>query len=94
MSCYRLYSTKCLRFEHSEFVFPLLRYDEFGFRVDDDDAEEREGGASRGGRRGRGPNLNQEDPQHRLRWIAHLEFTHNQVVEDLTWDKIENMLPR
>lgn len=35
-----------------------------------------------------------EDPQHRLKWIAHLEFTHNQVVEDLTWDKVEPLLPK
>ena len=29
-----------------------------------------------------------EDPQHRLKWIAYLEFTHNEEVEDLTWDKV------
>uniref|UniRef100_H2ZTJ3 Small G protein signaling modulator 3 n=1 Tax=Latimeria chalumnae TaxID=7897 RepID=H2ZTJ3_LATCH len=30
----------------------------------------------------------------RLRWQAHLEFTHNHDVGDLTWDKIDVMLPR
>lgn len=29
-----------------------------------------------------------EDPQHRLQWIAYLEFTHNNEVGDLTWDKV------
>lgn len=29
-----------------------------------------------------------EDPQHRLKWVAYLEFTHNEEVEDLTWDKV------
>jgi len=29
-----------------------------------------------------------EDPQHRLKWTAYLEFTHNNEVEDLTWDKV------
>lgn len=35
-----------------------------------------------------------EDSQHRLKWIAYLEFTHNQVVEDLTWEKIDPLLPK
>ena len=29
-----------------------------------------------------------EDPGHRLKWTAHLEFTHNHEVGDLTWDKV------
>lgn len=29
-----------------------------------------------------------EDPQHRLKWTAYLEFTHNNEVEDLTWDRV------
>uniref|UniRef100_A0A8C1CB96 RUN and TBC1 domain-containing protein 3 n=1 Tax=Cyprinus carpio carpio TaxID=630221 RepID=A0A8C1CB96_CYPCA len=33
-----------------------------------------------------------EDPQQRLRWQAHLEFTHNHTVGDLTWDKISPTL--
>lgn len=35
-----------------------------------------------------------EDPQQRLRWQAHLEFTHNHAVGDLTWDLIDPVLPR
>lgn len=35
-----------------------------------------------------------EDPPQRLRWQAHLEFTHNHDVGDLTWDKIAASLPR
>lgn len=51
---------------------PEFRYDEFGFKVEVED----------------GPEENSskilsipfiEDPQHRLKWIAYLEFTHNQV---------------
>jgi hypothetical protein len=29
-----------------------------------------------------------EDPQHRLKWTAYLEFTHNHEVGDLTWEKV------
>ncbi|XP_074647202.1 small G protein signaling modulator 3 homolog isoform X2 [Tubulanus polymorphus] len=63
------------------------RYDEFGFKVEEED----------------GPEENSskllstpfvEEPQHRLKWTAYLEFTHNDEVGDLTWDKIENRLPR
>lgn len=35
-----------------------------------------------------------DDPPQRLRWQAHLEFTHNHDVGDLTWDKIAVSLPR
>ncbi|XP_005003918.1 small G protein signaling modulator 3 isoform X7 [Cavia porcellus] len=67
--------------EQSEFC-----YDEFGFRVD------REAGAELGS----GPLTAMalvEDPPQRLRWQAHLEFTHNHDVGDLTWDKIAVSLP-
>ncbi|XP_068958970.1 small G protein signaling modulator 3 isoform X3 [Petaurus breviceps papuanus] len=64
-----------------------VHYDEFGFRVDKEDGAE--------------PNSSRplavpltDDPQQRLRWQAHLEFTHNHDVGDLTWDKIEVSLPR
>jgi hypothetical protein len=30
----------------------------------------------------------------RLQWVAHLEFSHNKEVCDLTWDKVEVQLPR
>ncbi|XP_010610711.1 small G protein signaling modulator 3 [Fukomys damarensis] len=67
--------------EQSEFC-----YDEFGFRVD------KEGPDSESG-----PLMGAalvEDPPQRLRWQAHLEFTHNHDVGDLTWDKIAVSLPR
>ena len=63
------------------------RYDEFGFKVEEED----------------GPEENSskllstpfvEDPQHRLKWTAYLEFTHNDEVGDLTWDKVEARLQR
>ncbi|XP_062614962.1 small G protein signaling modulator 3 homolog isoform X1 [Saccostrea cucullata] len=63
------------------------RYDEFGFKVEEED----------------GPEENSskllstpfvEDPQHRLKWTAYLEFTHNNEVGDLTWDKVDPRLPR
>ncbi|KAK6171357.1 hypothetical protein SNE40_019563 [Patella caerulea] len=63
------------------------RYDEFGFKVEEED----------------GPEENSsillstpfvEDPQYRLKWTAYLEFTHNNEVGDLTWDKVEPRLPR
>lgn len=65
---------------------PEIYYDEFGFRVDKEGSE---------------PGCSQmagtalvEDPPQRLRWQAHLEFTHNHDVGDLTWDKIAVSLPR
>ncbi|XP_030638206.1 small G protein signaling modulator 3 [Chanos chanos] len=65
-----------------------LQYDEFGFRIDTEDGVE-SGPWLRGER-----NLHCEDPQQRLRWQAHLEFTHNHTVGDLTWDLISPTLPR
>jgi len=62
------------------------RYDEFGFKVEEEDGPEENSSKL----------LSQpftEDPQHRLKWTAYLEFTHNDEVGDLTWDKIENRLP-
>jgi len=66
---------------------PEFCYDEFGFRVDKED------GASPSCSRLPGVTL-LEDPPQRLRWQAHLEFTHNHDVGDLTWDKIAVSLPR
>ncbi|CAB1342266.1 unnamed protein product [Coregonus sp. 'balchen'] len=60
------------------------QYDEFGFRLDSEDGVEPE----------LRPEPQREDPQQRLRWQAHLEFTHNHTVGDLTWDLISPVLPR
>ncbi|RXN05510.1 small G signaling modulator 3 isoform X1 [Labeo rohita] len=65
-----------------------LQYDEFGFRIDSEDGNE-----TRKWQRGEGA-PQREDPQQRLRWQAHLEFTHNHTVGDLTWDKISPTLAR
>ncbi|XP_077908821.1 small G protein signaling modulator 3 isoform X3 [Ictidomys tridecemlineatus] len=65
---------------------PEFCYDEFGFRVDKE-------GAEPGSSSLIGASL-VEDPPQRLRWQAHLEFTHNHDVGDLTWDKIAVSLPR
>ncbi|XP_054531820.1 small G protein signaling modulator 3 isoform X7 [Pan troglodytes] len=66
---------------------PEFYYDEFGFRVYKEEGDEP------------GSNLLansplMEDAPQRLRWQAHLEFTHNHDVGDLTWDKIAVSLPR
>uniref|UniRef100_A0A480P452 Small G protein signaling modulator 3 n=1 Tax=Sus scrofa TaxID=9823 RepID=A0A480P452_PIG len=60
---------------------PGICYDEFGFRMDKEDGDPR-------------PGRLLDDPPQRLRWQAHLEFTHNHDVGDLTWDKIAVSLPR
>lgn len=66
---------------------PDYRFDEFGFRVEEED----------------GPEQNSkkllsipfvEDAQHRLQWIAHLEFSHNKEANELTWENVGVMLPR
>nr|XP_020029741.1 small G protein signaling modulator 3 isoform X2 [Castor canadensis] len=76
---------KCTQQEESAEQLEFC-YDEFGFRVDKEGAEP-------------GCSLLTdaplvEDPPQRLRWQAHLEFTHNHDVGDLTWDKIAVSLPR
>ncbi|CAB3359573.1 Hypothetical predicted protein [Cloeon dipterum] len=63
-------------------------YDEFGFKVEEEDGPE--------------PSSNQllgipfvEDPQHKLQWLAHLQFSHNrEAVSDLTWDTVDVRLQR
>uniref|UniRef100_A0A0B7AAI0 Small G protein signaling modulator 3 n=1 Tax=Arion vulgaris TaxID=1028688 RepID=A0A0B7AAI0_9EUPU len=56
------------------------RYDEFGFKVEEEDGPEENSSKLLST-----PFI--EDPQHRLKWTAYLEFTHNNEVGDLTWDK-------
>ncbi|XP_016060794.1 PREDICTED: small G protein signaling modulator 3 isoform X1 [Miniopterus natalensis] len=66
---------------------PEFYYDEFGFRVDKEEGADPSSS--------RLPTLSlMEDPPQRLQWQAHLEFTHNHDVGDLTWDKIAASLPR
>ena len=33
-----------------------------------------------------------EDPSQKLKWQAHLEFTQNQELGELTWDKVRKSL--
>jgi hypothetical protein len=66
---------------------PEYRFDEFGFRVEEEDGPEQNSNKLLGI-----PFV--EDPQHRLQWVAHLEFSHNKEVCDLTWDRVEVRLPR
>ncbi|KAF7698496.1 hypothetical protein HF521_005006 [Silurus meridionalis] len=75
-------------FSHLLNLLSEPQYDEFGFRIDSEDGVE----ASDWLRGDRAPQ--REDPQQRLRWQAHLEFTHNHTVGDLTWDLISPILPR
>ncbi|KAJ1525754.1 hypothetical protein ONE63_008960 [Megalurothrips usitatus] len=66
---------------------PEYRFDEFGFRVEEEDGPEQSSNKLLGI-----PFV--EDPQHRLQWVAHLEFSHNKDVSDLSWDNVETCLPR
>ncbi|XP_049600028.1 small G protein signaling modulator 3 isoform X1 [Syngnathus scovelli] len=65
-----------------------LKYDEFGFRVDTEETDDPSPWLGTEG------SPQHENPQQRLRWQAHLEFTHNHTVGDLTWDLIVPVLPR
>ena len=33
-----------------------------------------------------------EDPSQKLKWQAHLEFTQNQELGELTWDKVSKLV--
>lgn len=71
---------------HDSFEIPF-RFDEFGFRVDEEDGPEQNSSKLLGI-----PFV--EDPQHRLQWVAYLEFSHNKELTNLTWDKVALRLPR
>lgn len=58
------------------------RFDEFGFKVEEEDGPEENSSKL----------LSQkfvEDPKHRLKWVAFLEFSHNDSASDLIWDNIK-----
>lgn len=66
---------------------PDYRFDEFGFRVEEEDGPE--------------PSSNKllgtpfsEDEQQRSQWISHLEFAHNKEASELTWDNVGVTLAR
>lgn len=60
-------------------------YDEFGFRVEEEDGPEQSSSKLLGI-----PFV--ESPQHRAEWVSYLEFSHNKDV--LTWENIDTVLPR
>ncbi|XP_014681898.1 PREDICTED: small G protein signaling modulator 3 homolog [Priapulus caudatus] len=66
---------------------PDFRYDEFGFCIEEEDGPEQTSRKLLGL-----PFL--EDSQHRLTWVAHLEFSQNNDVGELTWDQVEPELQR
>jgi small G protein signaling modulator 3 len=66
---------------------PDYRFDEFGFRVEEEDGPEQSSSKL----------LSipfTENKKERLMWIAHLEFSHNKEATELTWDNIDAVLPR
>lgn len=66
---------------------PDYRFDEFGFRVEEEDGPEQSSNKL----------LSipfMEDPAQRLQWIAHLEFSHNKEATELTWESVDVVLPR
>lgn len=65
---------------------PEFRFDEFGFRVEQEDGPEQISS----------PLLSipfTEDEQQRLQWTAYLESTHHSEAAETSWDKID-VLPR
>ncbi|XP_066590271.1 small G protein signaling modulator 3 homolog [Prorops nasuta] len=66
---------------------PDYRFDEFGFRVEEEDGPEQSSKKLLGI-----PFV--EDPQHRLQWLALLEFSHNNEESEISWQSINKRLPR
>ncbi|KXJ20495.1 Small G protein signaling modulator 3 [Exaiptasia diaphana] len=66
---------------------PEGQYDEFGFIIDGDLEHEYKDPDP-------GNFVTNEDEGLRLKWTAYLEFTQNQDVADMTWDKVSPTFPR
>ncbi|XP_046818456.1 small G protein signaling modulator 3 homolog isoform X1 [Vespa velutina] len=66
---------------------PEYRFDEFGFRVEEEDGPEQSSRKILGI-----PFV--EDPQHRLQWVALLEFSNNKEDTDFSWQNVNQRLPR
>ncbi|KAF6204444.1 hypothetical protein GE061_002785 [Apolygus lucorum] len=69
---------------------PNLRFDEFGFLLDEDGAYLT---------MGRSPTKHkhmplEEDPQERLKWFAQLEFNSSVGSSDLSWESVPALLPK
>ncbi|RZF32469.1 hypothetical protein LSTR_LSTR016687 [Laodelphax striatellus] len=63
-----------------------FHYDEFGFRLDVEEETATTNSLV-------GVQFI-EDPQHRLKWLAHLEFSHNKETSNLSWDNVDIKLPK
>ncbi|CAG0887153.1 unnamed protein product [Cyprideis torosa] len=59
------------------------RYDEFGFKVEEDTLQESSPMSS-------DPYV--EDAGHRLKWLAYLEFAHGKDGKELSWDSVDAKL--
>ncbi|KAI4485300.1 hypothetical protein M0804_006805 [Polistes exclamans] len=66
---------------------PEYRFDEFGFRVEEEDGPEQSSKKILGI-----PFV--EDPQHRLQWVALLEFSNNKEDSDFSWQNVNHRLSR
>ncbi|XP_055849031.1 small G protein signaling modulator 3 homolog isoform X2 [Episyrphus balteatus] len=66
---------------------PDYRFDEFGFRVEEEDGPEQSSKKLLGI-----PFV--ENAEQRKQWIAHLEFSHNKEACELTWENVDVVLPR
>jgi len=66
---------------------PDYRFDEFGFRVEEEDGPEQNSRKLLGI-----PFV--EDEEHRSQWISHLEFSHQKEANELTWENVDIVLPR
>lgn len=79
--------TNALTFQADGADPPDYRFDEFGFRVEEEDGPEQSSNKLLGE-----PFI--EDENQRLQWISHLEFSHSKEATDLTWDTVDIVLPR
>ncbi|XP_015108431.1 small G protein signaling modulator 3 homolog [Diachasma alloeum] len=68
---------------------PDYRFDEFGFRVEEEDGPEQSSKKLLGV-----PFM--DDPEHKHQWITLLEFTRTQEISDISWEngKTDERLPR
>ena len=65
-----------------------VEYDEFGFKLEVEDGPEHCSNKLLSGA------FQDDDPQKRLQWIAHLEFGSKHQGETLTWDKMVEGITR
>ncbi|XP_074094148.1 small G protein signaling modulator 3 homolog [Cotesia typhae] len=66
---------------------PDYRFDEFGFRVEEEDGPEQSSKKLLGV-----PFV--EDPQHRQKWLTLMEFSRSQEIPETLWHRTDQRLPR